>query len=75
MELYNEGLRVALGDIDDPETYRRMQVNRAALVVAIKTDGVLSINPDPQMSLKENTELILIGTYDAESKVIRLFFD
>ena len=39
-------------------------------VVAIKCDGVMSINPDPQMLIEENAELILIGTYDGEKKFL-----
>jgi len=38
LELYDQGLRVAVGDIDDPDTYRRLRVDRAALVVATNSD-------------------------------------
>ena len=39
-------------------------------VVAIISDGVMSINPDPMMVIEENAELILIGTYDGEKKFL-----
>ncbi len=39
-------------------------------VVAIKVDGVMSINPDPQAPIQENAELILIGTYEGEKKFL-----
>jgi Trk K+ transport system NAD-binding subunit len=42
-------------------------------VVAIKNDGVLSISPDPQMPIKENAELILIGTDEGERKFLKAF--
>lgn len=42
-------------------------------VVAIKEDGVLSINPDPQMPIKPSTELILIGTEEGERKFLKHF--
>lgn len=40
LELYDTGVRVAVGDIDDPETYRRLRVDRAALVVATNRDEI-----------------------------------
>jgi K+/H+ antiporter YhaU regulatory subunit KhtT len=42
-------------------------------VVAIRDDGILSINPDPQMSIREGAELILIGTCDGERKFVQAF--
>jgi len=40
-------------------------------VVAIKVNGVMAINPDPQASIQENAELILIGTYEGEKKFLQ----
>jgi Trk K+ transport system NAD-binding subunit len=42
-------------------------------VVAIKDDGEMSINPDPQMPIKPNSELILIGTDEGERKFLKVF--
>lgn len=42
-------------------------------VVAIRDGGILSINPDPQMSIREGTELILIGTDEGERKFVQVF--
>jgi voltage-gated potassium channel len=42
-------------------------------VVAIRDDGILSINPDPQMLIREGTELILIGTVEGERKFVQSF--
>jgi K+/H+ antiporter YhaU regulatory subunit KhtT len=42
-------------------------------VVAVKEDGVLSINSDPQMTIKQNAELILIGTDEGERKFLKAF--
>lgn len=35
-------------------------------VVANKDGGILSINPDPQMPINQNAELILVGTDEGE---------
>ncbi len=40
MELYDMGVHVAVGAIDDPETYRRMRVDQALLVVATHRDEI-----------------------------------
>lgn len=40
-------------------------------VVAIKADGVMSINPDPQAPIQENAELVLIGSYEGEEKFLQ----
>jgi len=39
-------------------------------VVAMRENGLMSINPDPQTPIRENTELILIGTYEGERKFL-----
>jgi voltage-gated potassium channel len=40
IELYEQGLCVAVGDLDDPETYQRMQLQSAALLVATRSDVI-----------------------------------
>lgn len=38
LDLYDQGYRVMLGEPDDPETYRKLNVNKAAMVVTGGTD-------------------------------------
>lgn len=38
LELFNQGLHVAVGDLDDPETYRRMRLDRAAMLVTNRSE-------------------------------------
>ncbi len=40
LRLHDERIHVVVGDLDDPETYRRCGVERAALVAATSTDPV-----------------------------------
>ena len=40
LELHDHGYRVLLGELDDPETYRRLRVEHAALVVVMNDDIV-----------------------------------
>lgn len=63
LELYDEGVRVAVGNIDDPETYRRMRVDHAALVVATHQD---EINTNIAFTVRElNENVPIITTADS----------
>lgn len=42
-------------------------------IVAIKNNGVLTINPDPSVKMSEGAELILIGAYEGERKFLKAF--
>ncbi len=51
----------------------RIREETECSVIAIKSDGRLSINPDPQKPIQEKDEIILIGTHDSERKFMRKF--
>ena len=59
LELYDAGLRTAVGNIDDPETYRKMRVDRASLVVATSRD---EINTNIAFTVREMSEKVPIIT-------------
>lgn len=59
LELYDLGIRVAVGDVDDPETYRRLRADRAALVVATNRD---EINTNIAFTVRELSEEVPILT-------------
>ena len=59
LELYDSGIRVAVGDIDDPETYRKVRIERAALVVATNAD---EINTNIAFTVRELNERVPIIT-------------
>lgn len=63
LEFYDAGIRVAVGLIDDPETYRRMRVEKASLVVAARTD---EINTNIAFTVRELTETVpIVSTADS----------
>jgi Trk K+ transport system NAD-binding subunit len=67
LELYDMGIRVALGFIDDPETYRKMQIDSAALVVATNRD---EINTNVAFTVRElNEQVPIITTADSSYSV------
>jgi len=57
LELYDLGVYVALGSIDDPQTYMRLQVQNAALVVATNSDQV---NTNVTFTVREMSERVPI---------------
>ncbi|MDZ7696300.1 MAG: hypothetical protein U5R49_04990 [Deltaproteobacteria bacterium] len=39
-------------------------------VVAMEMDGAMTINPDPQAPIRDGAELVLLGTYEGEQKLL-----
>lgn len=67
LELHDLGVQVMLGDLDDPETYQRAQVDQAALVVATGTDPV---NTSITFTVRELSNTVSIATNaEAEESV------
>ncbi len=58
-ELFTLGVRVAIGKIDDPETYRKMRVDQASLVVATRSDQV---NTNTAFTVREGSSRVPIVT-------------
>ncbi len=62
-ELADAGLRVAVGYVDDPETYRKMRVDQALMVVATNRD---EINTNIAFTIRElNEQIPIITTADS----------
>lgn len=58
LELYDEGIRVVFGELDDPETYRKLRVKNAAMVVTLGTDMVNSNISNTVRELDEDVTII-----------------
>lgn len=58
-ELHDAGYNVVVGEPDDPETYHRLQIKNAALVVATNDD---LINTSVSFTVREITESVPIVT-------------
>jgi Trk K+ transport system NAD-binding subunit len=59
LDLYDSGIRVAVGEIDDPDTYRKVRIERAALVAATNSD---EINTNIAFTVRELNERVPIIT-------------
>ena len=60
LRLHDQGLHVMVGDLDDPETYRRAGVDRALLVAATRSDP---INTNIAVTVREaSPEVPMVAT-------------
>lgn len=57
LQLYDEGYRVMLGTLDDPETYRHARIEHAALVATTRTD---TANTNVAFTVREISETVPI---------------
>lgn len=58
LELYDEGYRVVFGELDDPETYKRLRVENAAMVLSLGSDMVNSNISNTVRELDENVSIV-----------------
>ncbi len=66
-ELYDQNVKIAVGHLDDPETYIKMRINNAALVVATNRDEV---NTNIAFTVRElNENIPVITTADSPHSV------
>ncbi|MDR9417647.1 potassium channel family protein [Gracilimonas sp.] len=67
LELYDQGYRVMLGEPDDPETYRKMDIEQAALVV---TGGTDMSNSNVAHTIRElSNEVKIISTANSYDSI------
>lgn len=67
LELYDQGYKTALGNIDDPATYIKMRVEHASLLVAAGSD---EMNTNIAFTAKEvNDSIPIIATADSTDSV------
>ena len=64
LRLHDLGLRVVVGDLDDPETYRKLRIDKAALVATTHNDV---INTNVAFTAREVSEHVPIVATAADS--------
>lgn len=72
LELYDEGYKVVLGSVDDPETYKNMQVHKAAMVVASGSDTVNSNICNTVKELNEDVQIVSTANFSDSVDVLKL---
>lgn len=67
LDLYDDGYRVMLGEADDPETYKKMQIHQAALVVSSGND---MFNTNVAHTIREvNKEIKIVSTVNSHDSI------
>ncbi|MEW4568151.1 NAD-binding protein [Tautonia sp. JC769] len=67
LKLHDQGYRVMLGDLDDPETYRQVRVDQAALVATTRND---MSNTNVAFTVREISESVpIVATASAAASV------
>lgn len=78
LQMLAEGLNafrinVPLGLKNKTLTESKMRQKTGCNLIAVNTGGEMILNPDPDYRFKENDELILIGTDEAQQKFYQIF--
>ncbi len=58
LKYYDQGYHVVFGDLDDPQTYQKLRVGRASMVVTLGTDMVNSNISNTVRELDENVSIV-----------------
>jgi Trk K+ transport system NAD-binding subunit len=58
LEYYDEGFKVVYGELDDPETYKKIRVEQAAMVVTLGTDMVNSNISNTVREMDEDVTIV-----------------
>ena len=72
LELHEQGVSVAVGELDDPVTYRRMRLRRAAMLVASRTDVLNANITFTAREMCEHVNIIACASTDTARDVIEL---
>ena len=72
LDLYDQGYRVMLGEADDPETYRKMCVQNASLVVAGGTDMFNTNVAHTIRELSDDVQIISIANSFDSIDILKL---
>jgi voltage-gated potassium channel len=72
LELYEQEVACAVGLLDDPETYRRMRLPQAAMLVAMRSDVINTNITFTARELAEDVPIIATATTESSRDVLEL---
>jgi len=72
LELYEQGVRVAVGALDDPKTYEKMRIASAAMLIATRSDVINANITFTARELNENVPIVGSATSDPARDVLEL---
>ncbi len=72
LDLYEQGVSCAVGQLDDPETYRRMRLPQAAMLVATRSDVINTNITFTARELAAEVPIIASASSDSSRDVLEL---
>lgn len=72
LELYDEGYRVVVGELDDPQTYHKLRIEHAAMVVVAGSDMVNSNISNTVRELSETVPIVSTANLGASVDLLKL---
>lgn len=72
LRLHELGVNVMLGDLDDPETYSRVQVEKAALVATTSTDVMNTNVAFTVRGISSEVPIIATCSFEASEDILKL---
>jgi voltage-gated potassium channel len=72
LRLSDDGIKVVFGALDDPETYRRVRVEHAALVATTQSDVVNTSVAVTVRGITETTPIVATAREEASEEVLKL---
>ena len=72
LDLLDHGVKVVLGKLDDPETYKNVSVENAALVATTSSDAVNTIVTYAVRSVSEKVPIISTAQSSGASNILKI---
>ena len=72
VRLHDSGIKVMVGDLDDPETYRRCRVDQAVVVAATASDPVNTNVASTVRSVSDTVSVVTTATSPASVDILEL---
>ncbi len=72
LELDERGIKAAVGDLDDPETYRKMQLQQAAMLITTRSDFINANVTFTARELAPNVPIVASAGSSASRDVLEL---
>jgi Trk K+ transport system NAD-binding subunit len=72
LELFDQGVRVMVGDLDDPEAYRAARVDQAAIVAATQSDTMNTNIAATVREVSERVPIVALAASAASVDILQL---
>ncbi len=72
LELYESGYKVIVGDLDDPETWRKIRADKASMIVATDNDMVNTNAAFTARQLTQDVPVVTMASHEDSVDILKL---